>query len=312
MKKINHAFLWCFVIVSAMAIQGCTHIDFREPVSNYSKGMSLSAAVLSNYYLDLNDQARDNFMIQAVYDKNISIDEIDKNGNPTPLVAFFSPDAIKARVDAISLINQFGVKLAALAGSNAPERLGTGIVDIGATYKSLSGRFDSLAKDTSVSGSSNYVEPISKIVSLISEQYMDSRRNAMLTKYVKEGYPEVEKILSLMEGDIPMMHKAAINRMSNKLSRATTYYNENRYTMTQLERSELLKTIGQYGKNYQGLTVNSPTDVVIAMREVNLALFKYAENPRDENRLVRLTAEIDTFNSRIAPIADAIEKIRSI
>ncbi|WP_146117526.1 MULTISPECIES: hypothetical protein [unclassified Pseudomonas] len=297
--------------IAAVGLGGCTNIDFREPVSSYSKGMALSGAVLSTYYSELNNQARDTYITQAKYDETLPILETDEDGVRTPLVSLFPPEAIKVRLDSIGLISQYGSKLSQLAGSDAPERVGAGVVKLGDSYTKLSDSFAAAAKLGNNDTSTKYVEPVKTIVSVISEKYMDDKRDQLLTEAVEKGYPAVETVLLLLEGDIPLIHQWAVNQSSNQLSRASTYYNENKSKMSFEQRSALLDQISKYSKNYQELTVNQPTDVVVAMREVNAALLTYARNPKDENRIVRLTSEIDTFNSRVGPIAEAIIKMRS-
>lgn len=297
------------VLLVAM-VSGCTNIDFREPVSSYNQGMALSGAVLSQYYSSLNDQARDTYIVSARYNEGMEILE-DEDGAPTGLVALIPPEAIKARLDSIGLISQFGSKLAALAGSDAPERINTGVVTLGESYKNLASSFRDARGFGPSKTNPDYIAPVTTIIGELSKQYEDNKRDKLLGDAIKNGYPAVEAILLLIEKDIPIIHQWAVNNTSLQLSNATTYYNEKRATLSFEQRSALLSQISVYAKSYQDLSVNQPTNVVIAMREVNAELLAYANNPKDENRIVRLTSAIDTFNSRVQPIAEAILKMRA-
>ena len=295
------------IVIAGMG--GCTNIDFREPVSSYNKGMDLSGAVLANYYSEINNQARDTYIIQAKYDESKTVWETE-GGVRTALVSAYPADAIKARLDAISLISQYGSKLAQLAGSDAPERINAGVVNLGESYTKLSDHFREAAQLGNNDSSNKYVQPVTTIVGVLSEQYADNKRDQLLNKAIKEGYPAVETILLLLESDIPYIHDLAENNASDQLTLATRYYNAKKDTMSFERRSSVLSEISEFAGNYQALTVNQPTNVVIAMREANAALLEYANNPKDENRIVRLTSAIDTFNSRVGPIAEAVLKMR--
>lgn len=300
-----------FFAIAISVLSGCTNIDFKEPITSYNQGMATSGAVLSTYYTGLNDAARDTYIIQAKYNPKIEIKQEDEKRRKTPLVAAYPPEAIKARLDSIGLISEYGSKLAKLAGSNAPERINTGVVNLGSAYTNLASNFEAAANLGNNDSSRAYVQPVSNIVGQLSEQYLDSKRDQVLTDAIKSGHKSVNDILLLMEADLPVIAGLAKANASSQLSHALDYYNKNRLGMSFEQRASMLDEISRYSKTYQTLTVYQPTEVVVAMRKANDALLAYAENPKDENRVVRLTSEIDTFNSRVTPIAQAISQLRS-
>ncbi|HEY0289321.1 MAG TPA: hypothetical protein VGC62_20335 [Pseudomonas sp.] len=310
MENIHKQSLIAFAVFTT-ALTGCTNIDFREPITSYNQGMSTSGAILSTYYSGLNDAARTTYLLQAKYTEPPQEVFEQVGSQRTGLVSVFPPEAIKARLDAVSLINQYGSKLAQLAGTNSPERINKGVVNIGTAYTGLANNFSDAAKlgnnDTSV----KYIQPVSSIVGVLLAKYEDDNRDRLLADAVKAGHGPVDTILLLLEADIPIMYSLAKSNASAQLSAATTYYNKNRLNISFPERSARLDEISSLAKTYQILTITQPTDVVIAMREANAALLTYAENPKDKNRIVTLTSELDTFNSRIAPIAQALNQLRS-
>jgi hypothetical protein len=311
-KVVLPRMFYAVLSFSLIYLTGCTTVDFKQPVSSYNQTMALSGAVLSTYYSEVNNQARTVYLHQARYDNNFRIADTGSDGSKTPLLAMIPPEAIKVRLDSINLINQYGTKLAQLAGSDAPELVNASFVSIGTTFTTLSQRF----KDSPELGGKNkniqYIQPISTIVGVLSEQYMDAKRDDLLRNAVKQGYPAVDEVLKLLEGDIPLLHQWATGNAEDELRRSVVYYNNNKAKMSYEQRTAILNQIDDYGKTYQELTINQPTDVVAAMRQANKALVNYADNPKDENRVARLTAEIETFNARVTPIAQAILKIRNI
>lgn len=298
-----------FASTFAFIISGCTSIDFKQPITSYNESMAVSGAILATYYSELNNQARDSYLIQAKYNQGKSLWEVE-GGAKTAMVAFIPPEAIKVRLTAISLISQYGSKLALLAGSDAPGRVSTGIVQIGATYNQLAERFRTAPDIPQGAPSKDYATPIATIASVVGSEYLDSKRDALLMQAIQDGYPAVDKVLSLLEKDLPTIHVWATGKADDQMTDAMEYYNANKEKMSFEQRSLVLSEINGYARGFQSLVINQPQDVVSAMRDANKALLDYANNPGDDNRVVRLTSALETFHMRIAPIAIAMKKLK--
>jgi hypothetical protein len=85
---------------------------------------------------------------------------------PTGLIAKFSPADIEVRISALKALGKFGEGLAALAGSDAPQRAGKSVEEIGDSVQSISNHVGSLSGQKS------------SRVRQICRASFDSRRNS--------------------------------------------------------------------------------------------------------------------------------------
>lgn len=299
------------LIVSAVMIAGgCTTIDFKQPISTYNEGMAKSSGAVADYYSGLNDTLRENYFNKVKYNNNNKLEEY-AGGVKTPVFAIIPPEAIKVRVEAINLISQFGSQLAVLAGSDAPKRSNDAIVSIGSTYSTLANRFSSSPDIANNRRSAAYAPFISTIAGAVAESYVESKRREFLDNAINQGCPAVEKVLGLLQEDLPKVQEWIVGKADNQVTDAMAYYNEHRISMSFQERSVMLSEIKYFARSYQELVVNQPSQLIVAMRKVNVALRDFASST-DDSRVVKLTAAIEEFNNIVSPIASSIKEMRAI
>lgn len=306
----------CLAMVFAVgSLSACVNVDFQEPVGKFSGSMTTANAIIGNYFTEMNDFEREVYLQQALYDPTIAIGTVSPEGRRTGLIPVFSGESIKARMDALSLLTAYSERLAALAGADAPTRFNAGSQVLGTNLKNLAQTFDDLGTSgdgqSGDSTASRYVGPISTIVGIFGEMYLDARRDAALTRAVTDGAPQVDAVLNQIEADlVSVIDPLRVSGLLQQLADSQTYYNANRSTMTFEQRQAMLARIDAIASRYQAAVTARPGEAVDGIRDAHAALVEYATSSRRPEDLVALTAAIETFNNRLRPLVENLRKLQ--
>jgi hypothetical protein len=93
-------------------ISACTTINFTAPVTSFQESIDTASSAIKTYYIELNSFERDVYLARAVRDPAIELLAIDERGRRTPLLGqTFSAASIKARADALTLLNSYAGRL---------------------------------------------------------------------------------------------------------------------------------------------------------------------------------------------------------
>lgn len=311
-KVIGSRTLFALAVLSP--ITACVNVDFQEPVSRFSGSMTTANAIIGTYFTEMNDFEREVYLQQALYDPTMELGTVSPSGGRTGLLPFFSAESIKARLDALSLLTAYGERLAALAGADAPSRFNAGSQVLGTNLENLAATFDDLGSSTdgqpADATASQYVGPISSIVGIFGEMYLDARRDEALARAVTEGAPQVDAVLNQIEEDlVSVIDPLRVTGILQQLADSQAYYNSNRSTMTFEQREAMLKRIDTIAARYQAAVTARPGEAVDGIRDAHAALVQYATSPRKPEDLVTLSAAIETFNNRLRPLVENLRKL---
>lgn len=309
MNKLRFFMLYiCIIFVSS----SCVNARFDKPIGSFQKSINESAGVIAKYYDDLNSYERRLYLESVVINPRQEILFIDQHGEATPLAGrTFSTKSIKARMDALSLISVYAKRLAELAGSDAPTKFSENTKVLGENLSKLSDTFISLTGSDATA--SSYVGPISTLVGLVGQIYLEQRRDAALTKAITDGDPVVRAILQLLESDlvnaVDPLRKTGEKQL---LAELVNNYNENRMRINQSERRQAIDKINATAESYSKAIIFNPSGLVAAMTEAYQALVKYAKSPKNPSDFAELVSALETFAARVDTIAGAIHKLQEI
>lgn len=124
-----------------ITLSACTTVNFKESVTSYSSAMSESSSAYNDYYAQQNKLARKSYFTQLKYHRERYIQVGDEAGRHSFLYFKYSPEGIKARRDALSLISEYGNRLAVMAGADSPQRISDSSGNILSSYRGLSEAF---------------------------------------------------------------------------------------------------------------------------------------------------------------------------
>lgn len=314
----NHTILVLFFSLSA-----CTTVNFKEPVTSYSSAMSESSSVFRDYYAQQNELARRFYFTQLKYHNDKYIQVRDESGRNSSLYFKYSPEGIKARRDTLSLISEYGNRLAVMAGADSPQRISDNSGNILSSYRGLAESFGHLTGDEAKYKVS-YAEGTEKLTSALTKMYAEHVQNEALTAAIKDGHSAVEQLLLTLQSDLKDLSATNQARFHTQLTDLVGIYNEDvdarkngqskvvkwskvqasNQPLAEPQRLELLNQAQTSAGLYEGSVMNRPDDVVAAMLQANNDLYAYAMNPKSDNALTALNSSLETFNARIKPFVD--------
>jgi hypothetical protein len=324
-----HRYLAGFLRISVLTVlvgSGCVTANFTQPTASLKSSIDTASTAVGTYFTELNTFERDLYLDERVYDPKLQVLEIDDQGNPTPLIGqLFKPASIKARMDALALLGSYSSRLADLAGSQAPENfssatlaLGTNLTGLDATFMGLVGTKDPTA--------SQYIGPVSQIIAVTGEFYLQEKRDAMFTEAVKKGAPAVTNILDLLQNDlemvvVPLRQTGIKERLAVRVDAYNKTKNsrgevidavEKREAMTVAQRQEAIDAIRNAAQQYDLLISSNPTEAINGIREAHAALLKYVQSDRRPKDFADLMSAIEALQTKVERVASAVQQIKDI
>lgn len=299
-------------VCSLALLYGCATNQFAKPIGTFEKSVDASVGVIGSYYEDMNAYERRLYLESAYLNPKQRIAFTDSGGKPTAILGkTFSAESIKARLDALTLVSKYAKRLAELAGSEAPTSFSANTKVLGENLEKLAGTFGSLSNSDPTA--SQYIGPISTLVGLIGQIYLEQRRDAALEKAIKEGDPVVTKILELVQTDLTSVIDPA-RRTGEKqlLTELVTYYNDHRLKFSQAERRVTIDAINVAAERWSKAVVFNPAELVSGMADAHKALVKYARSSRKPADLAELSAAVELFADRVEITAGAIQKLQQV
>ena len=311
-KKIGVVFpLWLIALTIWIISIGCASKSLTAPVGKFQGSVNDSAAIIGNYYRELNNFEREIYLDERSYDVSLAVFTKEK-GKLTPILGQFSEESIQARLDALTLLGIYGERLADLAGSKAPEKFTQGATVLGENLTKLGERFRAITGGND-KNAWQYSAPIGVIVGLVGQTFLELKREAAITAAINQGAPAVRDILALLERDftdrINLLQQTGTHQM---LESAINYYNQNRREMGFEARRQALNRIKVAAERYAQIQSANPQGLIQGLRESHEALVAYTNSKREAVDLERLNSALELFKNRVIAIANAVQKINDL
>jgi hypothetical protein len=300
------------VAAIAVVASGCASAQPSAPLAQFKTSVDKTATVVGEYYAGLNDFERHVYLENAYSDPSLEILSVDATGAPTPLTGrVFSPEAIKARTDALALVSVYARRLADLAGTKAPttfaakaDVLGKNLTRLGQTFTELSG------KETRAMP---YIAPVSKLIALVGEIAIERARDRALERAVTEAAPLVDRILSLVADDLAAtVDPLTRSGQQQQLAQLVHDYNLNRNTWSESRRRRQITDIEEAAQAYGAALLFNPADVIAELLTAHEALVTYVHSRRRVTDLTTLATAVEIFAERVETAATAVRTIQRV
>src|SRR5688572_11829095 len=109
--------------VAVLAASSCAINRYKVPVGDFRDKTIKSTSVLADFYATRNQYEVDLYLNEVAVDPKLELLAKNPDGTPTPFgKPVFSPESLKARLDALDLVGAYANRLADLAGSDAPAK----------------------------------------------------------------------------------------------------------------------------------------------------------------------------------------------
>jgi hypothetical protein len=293
-------------------LTGCLHNRYITPVTSFQSSTTQTISVISDFYSSRNSYEAQLYLADIANDPSLRVETKDASGRPTPLMqSTFSPESIKARLDALALVSVYANRLYDLANTKAPADFETASTALGTNLASLNNRFSTLAGKGDASANA-YVGPITSVIGTIGKLYLNGKRDAMVKVGIQDGGPQVNQILSLMRADMDNIFSLeVISGANQQLATDIVAYNSDKGHLTYDQRVARLKVIATAAEVATSATASVPSQLVASMITANNALLKSAASKgRDKqlslsslnDALAAWVTQLQTLSAQIAPL----------
>lgn len=303
--------------VIAGALTGCaastTFSQYQETIQQFQEATDKTAKVTTAYLVDLNNYERKLELDRLRQDPNRVLD-IPKNF----LAPKFQPEAIQARMQAFDVLRRFTSLLADLADSDAPKRWSASAQGLKGSAEGLLTTLESVDAGTGNAG--DLVAPLTTLVDMIGQDYINSKREAALSKAIATAAPAIREISDLLKRDMetvivqrartlnePLIDIAGEYETAQKEQKAQPNAARDRKRLAILdELQSVLEEREQALVTLQGLST-----AMAAFDEALGVLESYARTSKDKRDLTDVVATVARYGAAADALLSAFETTSS-
>ena len=223
---------------TSILLTGCDTLAVNRRIEEFDSALIKSSASIESYYEEINNLERTSYFDKLRFSpteqmfENAPILPAGITGaggviptRPTGLITKFSPADIEVRVSAVKALGKFGEGLAALAGSDAPQRAGKSVEEIGGSVQSISNHVGSLSGQKS-SEFSKYAGPISTLGAIVTTHWLKNKQKNSVRLSIIESKECVPGLIEALKKEIGQLDESLIKQSAKQsLQYRIDYYN---------------------------------------------------------------------------------------
>jgi hypothetical protein len=219
-----------FVLISLFSELPCYSAPkLTDAVTQFNSGVQQNLGAIQNFYLQMNDYARDLYFEELLLDPAQPIAAKNKQGAPTALEHQFTDSDINARIAVLQIISAYSQGLAQIADPDAAKEQEDQLASLGSSIVLLNNDINTLYSNSTNNPSwSKYAGPLSNLVGLMRSSWIGWQADRNLKDAVLKGAPDVESLIDALKQDInESMEVVFKGNAQDVLLRYTRYYNRN-------------------------------------------------------------------------------------
>lgn len=310
------AVVFCAAIVLGNVVD-CRAGNIGQTVAKYDAGVQQAMPSIRDFYLRANDFQRDVYFDDLLLDSNREMG-LTQDNKDTPLLHKYSDREINARILALGLISNYSKALLQLADPSKAKTAESDLRSVGNRIAEISRRLGTVASAAPVVGP--YALAAGGLAGLASKFWTRMKQETALRETIREGAPQVAKLLSLLEADAIVFSEGVYkNTAQRKLNKFMTYYNEHFVGQPHdgadsmsASRMEFLRRAQASAERYNSISALNPSSALVKMRKINQDLLDWATAPkRQPFDLNRLADDIDSYLDDVDTITNAASLIQS-
>lgn len=297
-------------LLSCVLLSGCANNRYLAPAATFRDSTTRTISTLGAFYNSRNSYELDLYLSGVAADPTLRVAGTDGSGQPTPLgKPVFSPDAIKARLKALALVGAYASRLCDLTNSSAPSDFSDAAAAIGKDAITLSNSFQSL-KTSGDPTAGSYVQPVSTLVQIVGEMYLNHQRTRMVREAIQQGSKPVDTILSTIKSDMDNIFSLQLSTGgSEQLATLIRAYNRDHAQLSYEQRVARLAQVKAAADNAASATASAPAQLVAAMQAANDALMDSARKGEKDRDFASVNAALNTWSSQIQTLAAEIQPL---
>lgn len=283
------------LLLTALYLNGCsTAAPYRPLIDKFSAAVDQTAGVAETYLADLNALHHRLQVAKALAERQgISQKE---------LAAPFDPEALRARVEAVSVLGAYGRALAGLARAGPAEEAAVSVRTLVTRLDGLATTVKTLDQKTvhqppGAKSIGDYHGPLGALFALFAKLHFQRLQEREVRTAITQSKPEVNGLVDLLKDDLGAIYKYRLATLSSILRDHLRGYNAERASMSAAERRSALQDIERLATEADVLAAAEPVRVLESLGKAHLALSNYAASPKDPNTIQELAAAVEIFSA---------------
>ena len=187
----------CLVCAALLFAAGCASLDgFQKPIADFSTSVQKGNIAIGEAYRNMNPLAREAYYLSVLTDDRVLLAETDSEGRPTPLKEdVWSVDSITARLNALQMLSTYAERLAALAGTDAPQRARAAIARAGGSVSGIDNTLVALRKLRAAEELAD-VEKGNNRISEIAAEILSAEQSELVNTFIGLSKTKAEDALA--------------------------------------------------------------------------------------------------------------------
>jgi hypothetical protein len=297
-----------FILAVSFGLTGCLDrtIILKE-VDNFNASIQAGADATASYYRQLNEQDRKLYALLLALNPQCRVgDSIESScsflGSRSPLSAAQIPEeSLQARLALLKVLGKYGKALGDLATDQSSsdfrdniDTLKGNFIGLESSFKKLSGSSNVI--DTSLD--SRYITPISSILKVLGQTYIESRQWSAVRNAVLAASPSVKVLLASLQKDLNTASYIVPLNEDAAFSSLVSYYNRNKSGMSLEQRKSVLSEILRLQANVVIAKGNNPADLINDIGLIHDKLVVAAQDNAQPRTISELRGLIESYSER--------------
>lgn len=310
LRRSGEVARYSIIAVIVIGLNACVaparFTQYQETIQAFQEATDKTAKVTTAYLVDLNN-----------YERRLELDRLRADPNrilniPANFLASkFDPDAIYWRVQAFEVLRSFTSLLAALADSDAPDRWK-------ASAKKLQSNTEGLLKtiegaEVDIGKTAAFVGPLTSIITMIGQDYINSRREKALSTAIANAAPAIHTISDLLKRDMETVIVQRARTLNEPLiDIAGEYETVQAKPMSDARERKRLAILDDLQgvlehREASLLTLQGLSTSMAAFDEALSALETYAKTSQDSRDLADVIATVARYGAAADTLLSAFE-----
>ncbi len=287
---------------------GCGPSGYAEPITKFQSSSAIVIASTRLYVAELNKVERDHYILGKLGAKaQIQVNELQA-------VQVFSPDGLRARLDALDQLAKYGDLLSKLAKSDAPARIQAEARDLGSAISQLQSTVNGLTH-TDDAAFQEAVGPVTEIVGQILNFVVERKIQKALDEAIANGHLPINKLIGVIRNDITIAYQRRRSTLSAARIALVDEYNTEMAKGPEADRQklrDLAERISDHEDRWEVFATANPGEGLDAMAKAHTALVEYSKSAHKVKDLASLVSAMEAFAARAVSIGQSVQALRQL
>jgi len=283
-------------VPAALALAGCANPSPQEG-PNVTRGIAAVTRGVQAYLTS-----------SGTSERALALQSAAMDGRPIDVASFdtsLSRGSVRARINALVLLNAYVTKLAALADDDEP----TEVLETAKTLEpQIAGLPQALSALTGDPTAASYVAPVGALLAWVGLPYTEAQRGQGITEALSTATPAALTLLDLLTADVKTVQSHREAETAALLERERRTYNANLRQLSIADRQAMAAAMQAASQAHAAAGNPAPMQLIDRLRGVHEALLTFVRSPRGRDDQAALEQALENFEIGVEPVGAGLSR----